>query len=210
MREISMKPAPAHRRLPRAARHVSRFAFRVSRVAFLVFHIVAAAPVLRLVAADVDLSQIPPATAQQIDYERDILPIFDAACFRCHGRERPKSNFRLDNQQSALKGGDHGIAIKPGDSANSPLIHYVAGLVEDMEMPPSGKGERLTAEQIALLRAWIDQGPKWPAHFRTSTRETSFTITPTVRHLRVEGDTHKFREHAWQKEGFTAGYEQFE
>src|SRR5688572_21008823 len=98
MREISMKPAPAHRRLPRAARREPRFTFHVSRAAFLLLCVVAAAPVLRLMAADVDLSQIPPASAQQVDYERDILPIFDAACFRCHGRERPKSNFRLDNQ----------------------------------------------------------------------------------------------------------------
>jgi len=205
-----MKPSLVQRHAPRATRHASGFPFCLSRAALLALHVVAAAPAVRLVAADIDLSRLPAAAAQQIDYERDILPIFDAACFRCHGRERPKSNFRLDNQHSALKGGDQGAAIKPGDSANSPLIHYVAGLVEDMEMPPPGKGERLTSEQIALLRAWIDQGPQWPAHLLTLARETSFTITPTIRYLSVKGDTRKFREHYWQAEDLTAGYEQFE
>src|SRR6185436_9047530 len=44
----------------------------------------------------------------------------------------------------------------------SPLIHFTARLVEDSEMPPRGKGEPLTAEQVGLLRAWIDQGVQWP------------------------------------------------
>ena len=56
----------------------------------------------------------------------------------------------------ALKGGDLGPAILPGNSADSPLIHYVADLVPDLLMP--SKGERLSAAQIGLLRAWIDQG----------------------------------------------------
>src|SRR5262249_41342885 len=55
-----------------------------------------------------------------------------------------------------------GADIRPGDSTNSPLIHFVARLVEDREMPPPGKGTALTAEQIGLLRAWIDQGVSWP------------------------------------------------
>src|SRR5207247_4082446 len=103
-------------------------------------------------------SQLPPPANKQVDFEQDIRPIFESRCFRCHGPEKPKSRFRLDNRDPALKGGEHGIDIIPGDSENSPLIHFVAGLVEDMEMPPPGKGEPLTQEQIAWLRAWIDQG----------------------------------------------------
>ncbi|HKS37325.1 MAG TPA: c-type cytochrome domain-containing protein [Verrucomicrobiae bacterium] len=201
---------PVDRHVPRITHRASHFAFCLSRVAFLGLPIVAGVAALRLVAAGIDLSKLPASATEPVDYERDILPIFETACFRCHGREKPKSNFRLDNQQSALKGGEHGAAIKPGDSANSLLIHYVAGLVEDMEMPPPGKGERLTPEQIALLRAWIDQGPRWPTNLLTLARETSLTITPTIHYVRVKGDTQKFREHYWQQEGFTAGYEQFE
>ena len=42
------------------------------------------------------------------------------------------------------------------------MIRYVSGLDSDTVMPPDGEGERLTAEQVGLLRAWIDQGAKWP------------------------------------------------
>ena len=57
-------------------------------------------------------------------------------------------------------------AIIAGKSAKSPLVHMITGLVEEMEMPPIDKREKykaLTKKQIGLVRAWIDQGAKWPA-----------------------------------------------
>lgn len=57
-------------------------------------------------------------------------------------------------------GDDHAPDIRPGKSAESPLIQFVAGIDPDLKMPP--KGDRLTAEQIGILRAWIDQGAPWP------------------------------------------------
>jgi len=102
------------------------------------------------------------------------------------------------------------VDVIPGQSAKSPLIHYVTRLVEDMEMPPAGKGEPLTPEQIGLLRAWIDQGAHWPAGAQTSVRETAFSIGPVAQQIEVKGNRQKFREDWWRKEGFTAGYERFE
>src|SRR5215831_19396437 len=117
-------------------------------------------PVALLCCADaaVDESKLPPPANTTIDFARDIEPVFEAICLRCHGPERPKSHFRLDNRESALKGGDNGVDIIPGNSAKSPLIHYIARLVPDLEMPPQGKGEPLTPQQVSLFRAWIDQG----------------------------------------------------
>jgi mono/diheme cytochrome c family protein len=114
-----------------------------------------------LVYAEVDLSKIPPAATQPIDFARDIKPLFEASCIKCHGAEKAKNGFRIDSRAHALAGGDHGVDIIPGDSAKSPLVHFVAGLVPDMEMPPKGKGETFTAVQVGLVRAWIDQGAKW-------------------------------------------------
>ena len=111
--------------------------------------------------AEVDTSQLPPPDARSVDFATDIQPIFDSACLKCHGEEKPKSRFALTSRAGALQGGQVGIDIVVGDSAKSPLIHYVANLVEDMEMPPRGKGTALTSEQIGLLRAWIDQGANW-------------------------------------------------
>ncbi len=161
--------------------------------------------------AEIAAEQLPAPTTATIEFDRDVKPIFESVCFRCHGPEKPKARFRLDNREAALKGGENNQDdIVPGDSAKSKLIHYVARLVEDMEMPPPGKGEPLTPEQIGLLRAWIDQGAKWAPGSETAVRETKFSVTPTASWITVSGNAQKFREDWWRKEGFTAGYEKFE
>ena len=111
-------------------------------------------------AAEPDLSNLPPAAPVVVDFVRDIQPILARNCYSCHGSERQKSELRWDVKASALKGGEHGPDVVPGDSARSRMIQLVAGLNPDMIMPQ--KGERLTTTQIGLLRAWIDQGAKWP------------------------------------------------
>ena len=161
-----------------------------------------------VLVAEVDISKLPPAAKGQIDFARDIKPILEANCLRCHGPEKPKSSFRLDNLQAALKGGEEGVDILPGHSAQSPLIHYVAYLVPDMEMPPVGRGNQLTAEQVSLLRAWIDQGAAWNATILTNNLE--FSISPILGGTSVSGDKQKFREQYWQKEGLYTGVEEFE
>jgi len=101
----------------------------------------------------------PPAAQTQpsVDFSRDIEPIFKAQCYSCHGSEQSLSGLRLDDPDAALKGGYSGAVILPGDSANSRLIKLVSGL-DKIKMPMGGAP--LTQEQIAFLRAWIDQGAK--------------------------------------------------
>ncbi len=111
-------------------------------------------------AAAIDLSKLAPAIHRRVDYLKDVHPILAASCYSCHGEEKQKGGLRLDVKLAALKGGENGRVIIPRKSAESPLIHNVSGLVEDKVMPP--KGNRLNAEQIGLLRAWIDQGAVWP------------------------------------------------
>lgn len=113
----------------------------------------------------VDLSKIPPASDKTgVTYATDIKPIFDKACVRCHGAEKPKGRLRLDSLAGALKGGEGGKAVLPGDSARSLLVHNVAqaGNPDDFMPPPRNKANipPLTKEQIGLIRAWIDQGAK--------------------------------------------------
>ena len=118
------------------------------------------ATLLALVVGLAAEDKVAPSAARKIDFAKDVQPIFEAKCLGCHGAKKQESTFRLDHKTSALKGGDLGRAIVPGKSAASPLIRYVAGLDPDIKMPP--EGERLSAEQIAILRAWIDQGADWP------------------------------------------------
>src|ERR1043166_8195366 len=109
-----------------------------------------------------DISKLPPAAAQVIDFAKDVRPILEKSCLKCHNAEKAKGKLSLDTREHALKGGENGADIIVGDSAKSPLIHFTARLVEDSEMPPIGKGEPLTKEQVGILRTWIDQGAKWP------------------------------------------------
>ena len=114
----------------------------------------------------------------------------------------PKAAF-ASTIAAALKGGENGAAIVPGDSARSPLIYYVARLVEDMEMPPTGaKDKPLTSHEIALLRAWIDQGLPWDAG---ETNQITFSVSPSLQLFTVSGDERKFREHTGIKDGWNGG-----
>src|SRR5687767_9686073 len=112
--------------------------------------------------AGAEPSRPAPAIAS-IDFAREIAPLFRDHCFECHGPKKQKSDYRLDRRESAFKGGDSGeAAIVPGRSEESRLIKLVAGLDAELVMPPEGsKRPRLKPDEIARLRAWIDQGAAW-------------------------------------------------
>ena len=130
-------------------------------------------------APAVDVSKLPPAAVRVVDFVTDIRPIFEKSCQSCHGAEKQKGDYRLDSKAAALKGGESfAPAIKPGDSAGSPLIQLVAGLVPDSKMP--AKGDPLTAEQIGLVRAWIDQGAHWPEQGEPA-RDLHWSFKPVLR-----------------------------
>jgi len=113
-----------------------------------------------LVQAAEEKSGLPPATKNKVDFVKEIKPLFDKRCVRCHGSSKKEGGLRLDRRDDALNGGDSGPAFVAGKSAESLLIKYVAAVDSDVVMPP--EGERLSDEAIGLLRGWIDQGAKWP------------------------------------------------
>jgi hypothetical protein len=99
-------------------------------------------------------------SSRQIDFVREIQPILSDRCYACHGPDKQKADLRWDVKESAFKTGEHGPIIVPGKSAASRVIKLVSGQEPDSIMPP--RGERLTTDQIQLLRTWIDQGAIWP------------------------------------------------
>jgi ankyrin repeat protein/mono/diheme cytochrome c family protein len=103
-----------------------------------------------------------PKKVRKIDFARQIKPLLERSCVGCHRGEKPRGLFRIDGRDAILKGGASGeAAIVPGHSEKSPLIDYVS----DSEMPPKAQRKRFPAlrtEDVALLRAWIDQGAEWP------------------------------------------------
>ena len=94
------------------------------------------------------------------------MPILANSCIKCHANSKHEGGFSLEDRAAVLKGSDDGAVVVPGKSAESLLIRLVGGLEADRVMP--AKGPRLTAEQIGILRAWIDQGLTWEAGFHVS------------------------------------------
>ena len=96
---------------------------------------------------------LPPAATAQVDFARDVEPLLRARCQLCHGQQQQMKGLRLDQKAGAMS------VVTPGHSADSKLIRMVAGLEGKMVMPPTGA--HLTAAEIGILRAWIDQGARW-------------------------------------------------
>lgn len=124
-----------------------------------------ALPVAVVLAAEPDITKLPPPAAKKdLTFTKDIKPLLENSCLKCHGAEKPKSKYRVDSREAMIKGGESGdAAIIPGKSEKSLVVLYAADLVVDMEMPPTDKREKYpawTKDQIALVRAWIDQGAK--------------------------------------------------
>lgn len=163
---------------------------------------------LPLAAADSPLTQAQSPAGRQVDFVTEIRPILEQNCFRCHGPTRAKGGLRLDQKELLLKGGDNGPVVITGDSTNSPLIRLVARVVPDSGMPPAGQGDPLRPDEVALLRAWIDQGAPWDGDGEASA--LSLSVAPAIGYVSVRGNEAQFRQHAWLREGWRGGIESFE
>jgi cytochrome c553 len=126
----------------------------------------------------------PPgkSAAKKVDFARDIQPIFATRCYTCHGADMAEGGLRLHQKKTALAGGDSGKVIIPGKSADSLLIKYVTGQNKSgLRMPPETQGSPLSDEQIALLKAWIDQGAIWPDDSKPKTENKHWSFQPIRR-----------------------------
>jgi len=151
--------------------------------------------------AKIDVSKLPPAAAKAgVTFAKDIQPLLEASCTRCHGQDRPKAGLQLTSLEAVLKGSKEGKVVVPGDGKKSLLVIAAAQIDDETAMPPKkgpghggpggpgggrppggpqggggfgggpggprGPGgfgpppKPLTAEQVGLLRAWVDQGSK--------------------------------------------------
>lgn len=99
--------------------------------------------------------------AEPVDYLKQIKPLLTARCVACHGALKQEGGLRLDTAALAIRGGENGAAIKPGVPDDSLLLRRVTSTDEALRMPQ--EGEALKVEQIAWLRAWIEQRAAAPA-----------------------------------------------
>ena len=100
-------------------------------------------------------------TPAEIDFQRDVRPIFEEHCYRCHGSIERKGGLRLTNRRDAFQPGDLGIpVIEPGNADLSPLYELVTSTDPDERMPK--KKDPLPPEKIERIRRWIEAGAPWP------------------------------------------------
>lgn len=129
--------------------------------------------------------------ADRVDFGRDVLPIFKSHCTSCHGPKQQKNGFRLDRRRDAMKGGTS-VMIGPGNSEGSRLYHRLTGDTSGPQMPPDGP---LTADQIRVVKTWIDQGAQWPDELSGETPAPPPDATATrLMDLLRDGDRAGFRK----------------
>jgi hypothetical protein len=114
------------------------------------------------------------AADRPVSFTSDIRPVFENSCWKCHGAAVQLSKLDLRTRDAALKGGQRGAAIVPGKAEESRLYRLVSGL-EKPSMPMDGK---LTADQIATIREWINQGAVWDAAAETKATELAIEEMP--------------------------------
>jgi len=125
---------------------------------------------IAVISAGLALASVASQAADPVDFKRQVRPILEVYCLKCHGPEKPKGDLRLVTRADAIKGGDSGPSLVPGDPAKSPL-YTTTTLPEDHDdvMPP--KGEKLSKSQQETLKTWIEQGAIWPDDLKLAQKE---------------------------------------
>ncbi len=100
--------------------------------------------------------------AQEVSFSKDIQPILQESCFKCHGEEKQKGELRLDTQEGILKGGENGPVLVAGKAEESTLYKLVVLPADDPDIMPA-KGDVLTEAQTKLIHDWIVAGAVFDA-----------------------------------------------
>ena len=121
------------------------------------------------------------AHCAEVEFERDIAPLFAQRCLRCHNDEVKKGELSLATRDGAVRGGESGAAIAPGKARDSLILEMVGG--KEPAMPK--QAEPLTGEQVDLLTRWIAAGASWPKertlHERAPQNASWWSLQPVKR-----------------------------
>ena len=127
---------------------------------------------------------VPLVAGGATDYARDIEPILHQRCYLCHGPQQQMAGLRFDRRDAALKGGDTGVVIVPGNPGGSKLIARITSSEQGFRMPPGD--DALDAASIAAIRDWIASGAAWPESGTGSGQQLSPDDRDASRHWAFE------------------------
>jgi hypothetical protein len=117
-----------------------------------------------------------PAAAAEVDFSHDIVPILKKQCGQCHAGSQKKGGLSVNSRESLLAGGESGPVVVVGKSSDSELIARIKSSDKSLRMPP--EGDPLPAEQIELVKKWIDGGLKWEDGFTFGPRSYEPPLKP--------------------------------
>jgi hypothetical protein len=139
---------------------------------------VAAAVMTALLAAQPSTTGAPSSPAPDVpaDFGRDVMPILETNCLRCHSTAKSEGGLLVESHDDLLRGGDSGAPIVAGNPDESPFILQVEGRAKP-KMPPKSD---LAPEEIAVLRAWVAAGAKYSPVPRPSLDERVPALTQTA------------------------------
>ncbi len=138
----------------------------------------------------------------QVDYLSQVKPVLAERCLACHGVLKQEGGLRLDTAALAQKGGDSGPAIVPGDSLASHIYARVTSTDESDRMPQ--EGDPLKPEQIAVLKAWIEQNATAPVDEQPEKDPREhWAFRPIVR-PEVPTETNPDQTHDWSRNAIDA------
>lgn len=107
---------------------------------------------------------VPKSSEPAVDFTQQIQPVLAKHCYACHGPDVQEGGLRLDQSEQAFKLLEsEATAIVPRHPEKSELLARIRTHDEDLQMPP--EGDRLSREQIDLLKNWIQQGAEWKKHW---------------------------------------------
>lgn len=109
------------------------------------------------------ITSTPMTSAAEIDFAHDVVPVLRKQCGKCHTGDKKQGGFSMNTREQLLAGGEAGKGVIPGKSSQSELIRRMKSNDPTLMMPP--EGDRVPADQIATLSAWIDAGAKWEEGF---------------------------------------------
>ena len=97
--------------------------------------------------------------AESVDFAHDVLPLLQQHCAKCHTNGKYEGALSLDTREAILEA----EVAEPGHSAESAILERVTSDDPEYRMPQ--KAPALSAEEIDVLRRWIDAGLPWQPGF---------------------------------------------
>src|SRR6266480_2206591 len=144
---------------------------------------------IAITSALISLANGQSRAEDKVDFAKQIQPILQQNCVKCHGPEKQKAKMRLDSKEAAMKGGKDGVILVAGNAEKSEMYRRITLPKGNDDIMPN-EGDPLTKAQTDLIRDWINQGATWPdgviIQVATTASPSSAPALPAVKLVEIK------------------------